>query len=117
MYPFKSRIEPMDRWAIAAYIRVLQRSQHIPIGRLPNDKQSELNKMEKSPDQDAPPELPVGPTAPRLGAPMSDENGSAEVPIGDTGQRLDKRPPADLGRVRTAMPDDQSVASPVEDGR
>jgi mono/diheme cytochrome c family protein len=28
MYSYASRIEPQDRWAIAAYIRVLQLSQH-----------------------------------------------------------------------------------------
>jgi hypothetical protein len=27
MYPYSSRVEPADRWKIAAYIRVLQRSQ------------------------------------------------------------------------------------------
>ena len=39
MYSYASRIEPQDRWAIAAYIRVLQRSQNpkpsdIPAGAL-----------------------------------------------------------------------------------
>ena len=28
MYSYASRVEPQDRWAVAAYIRVLQRSQH-----------------------------------------------------------------------------------------
>ncbi len=28
MYPYASRVEPADRWAIAAYIRALQFSQH-----------------------------------------------------------------------------------------
>jgi hypothetical protein len=28
MYSYASRIEPQDRWAIAAYIRALQLSQH-----------------------------------------------------------------------------------------
>jgi cytochrome c553 len=28
MYPYASRVEPADRWAIAAYIRALQLSQH-----------------------------------------------------------------------------------------
>ncbi|MCU0316880.1 MAG: cytochrome c [Fimbriimonadaceae bacterium] len=31
MYPFGARIKPEDRWAIAAYIRVLQFSQHAPL--------------------------------------------------------------------------------------
>lgn len=28
MYPYASRVEPADRWAVAAYIRALQLSQH-----------------------------------------------------------------------------------------
>jgi len=28
MYSYAARVEPDDRWRIAAYIRVLQRSQH-----------------------------------------------------------------------------------------
>jgi mono/diheme cytochrome c family protein len=28
MFPYSARVEPQDRWAIAAYIRVLQLSQH-----------------------------------------------------------------------------------------
>ena len=28
MYPYASRVAPEDRWAIAAYIRALQLSQH-----------------------------------------------------------------------------------------
>jgi hypothetical protein len=28
MFSYASRVEPQDRWAIAAYIRVLQLSQH-----------------------------------------------------------------------------------------
>jgi mono/diheme cytochrome c family protein len=28
MYSYASRIEPQDRWAVAAYIRALQLSQH-----------------------------------------------------------------------------------------
>jgi mono/diheme cytochrome c family protein len=27
MYPFGDRVEPVDRWAIVAYVRALQRSQ------------------------------------------------------------------------------------------
>jgi len=35
MYPFADRIEPRDRWAIAAYIRALQRSQDAGLADLP----------------------------------------------------------------------------------
>jgi hypothetical protein len=30
MYSFAGRVAPVDRWAIAAYIRALQLSQHPP---------------------------------------------------------------------------------------
>lgn len=35
MFPFKARIEPQDRWAIASYIRALQLSQHAPEAVVP----------------------------------------------------------------------------------
>ncbi len=31
MYPFADRVQPQDRWAIAAYIKALQRSQNKPV--------------------------------------------------------------------------------------
>jgi mono/diheme cytochrome c family protein len=34
MYPYADRISPHDRWAIVAYIRALQLSQHAPRDRL-----------------------------------------------------------------------------------
>jgi mono/diheme cytochrome c family protein len=34
MYPFGNRIDVHDRWAIVAYIRALQLSQHAPVERL-----------------------------------------------------------------------------------
>ena len=34
MYSFADRVQPDDRWAIAAYIRALQRSQHASLGEL-----------------------------------------------------------------------------------
>ena len=42
MYPQSERITPEDRWAIAAYIRALQLSQHAPLAALPADEQSQL---------------------------------------------------------------------------
>jgi len=45
MFSYASRVEPQDRWAIAAYIRALQLSQHA----LPSDAdQAELNKPEST---------------------------------------------------------------------
>jgi mono/diheme cytochrome c family protein len=35
MYSFAGRVAPADRWAIAAYIRALQLSQHAPADDLP----------------------------------------------------------------------------------
>jgi mono/diheme cytochrome c family protein len=46
MYPYATRIEPKDRWAIAAYVRALQLSQHAAESDLaPDEKQ----KLERAP--------------------------------------------------------------------
>jgi mono/diheme cytochrome c family protein len=42
MYPYASRVSPEDRWAITAYIRALQLSQHAPAAALPADLQAQL---------------------------------------------------------------------------
>ncbi|MGN6229008.1 MAG: c-type cytochrome [Dyella sp.] len=34
MYPYADRVAPRDRWAIVAYIRALQLSQHVPAAQL-----------------------------------------------------------------------------------
>jgi mono/diheme cytochrome c family protein len=39
MYPYASRVSPADRWAITAYIRALQVSQHAPAAALPAGEQ------------------------------------------------------------------------------
>ena len=44
MYPYASRLTPEDRWAITAYIRALQVSQHAPAASLPPDIQAHLSK-------------------------------------------------------------------------
>jgi mono/diheme cytochrome c family protein len=44
MYPYASRVSPEDRWAITAYIRALQLSQHAPAEALPSDVQTQLAK-------------------------------------------------------------------------
>ena len=46
MYPYADRIAPEDRWAIVAYIRALQFSQHAPASML---SQTGLAKFEGSP--------------------------------------------------------------------
>ena len=44
MYPFGSRIAPADRWAIVAYIRALQFSQHAPAAELNDADRAALEK-------------------------------------------------------------------------
>lgn len=42
MYPYADRVDPPDRWAIVAYIRALQLSQHAPAGMLSPDQRARL---------------------------------------------------------------------------
>ncbi|MEO7166764.1 MAG: cytochrome c [Spartobacteria bacterium] len=42
MYSYASRVEPADRWAIAAYVRALQLSQHAPVDALPPAEKAKL---------------------------------------------------------------------------
>jgi mono/diheme cytochrome c family protein len=42
MYDYSAQIPPRDRWAIIAYIRALQLSQHVPAGQLTPDQRAEL---------------------------------------------------------------------------
>lgn len=42
MYSFAGRIAPADRWAIAAYIRALQLSQHATLASLSDAQRSQL---------------------------------------------------------------------------
>ncbi len=43
MYSYAARVEPEDRWSIAAYIRVLQLSQHATIDDVPEADRQKLN--------------------------------------------------------------------------
>jgi hypothetical protein len=45
MYSYASRVPPQDRWAIAAYIRALQLSQHAVASDLPAEDQSKLKEI------------------------------------------------------------------------
>jgi mono/diheme cytochrome c family protein len=45
MYPFGSRIDPADRWAIISYIRALQFSQHAPLSQLSPSDQGQLEQV------------------------------------------------------------------------
>jgi len=42
MSSYASQVPPEDRWAIAAYVRVLQFAQHAPVAELPPADQKEL---------------------------------------------------------------------------
>jgi mono/diheme cytochrome c family protein len=42
MYPYAARVAPPDRWAIAAYIRALQLSQHATIADVPEEERRKL---------------------------------------------------------------------------
>ncbi|MEI6323875.1 MAG: cytochrome c, partial [Gemmataceae bacterium] len=44
MYSYASRIEPQDRWAIVAYIRVLQSSQHSSVNDLTAEEKVKLDE-------------------------------------------------------------------------
>jgi len=42
MYPYAARVEPQDRWAIAAYIRTLQLSQNAKLDDVPQEHRPDL---------------------------------------------------------------------------
>ena len=42
MYSYAARVAPLDRWAIASYIRALQLSRHAPAGDLPPEDRQAL---------------------------------------------------------------------------
>lgn len=42
MYSFANRVQPADRWAIAAYVRALQRSQNASLADVAPDQRGEL---------------------------------------------------------------------------
>ena len=46
MPSYASRVEPDDRWRIAAYIRVLQLSENATIGDVPPDRRAELENTQ-----------------------------------------------------------------------
>jgi cytochrome c553 len=45
MYPYAARVEPRDRWAIVAYIRALQLSQHATTNEVPPDERAKLEAL------------------------------------------------------------------------
>ena len=85
MYSYASRIPPRDRWAIAAYIRVLQLSQHAEAADLPEEDRNQL----PAEDEDPPPEGPA----------MSVDH-AARSPMTSCGSGLDRVQSAGAGRRR-----------------
>jgi cytochrome c len=51
MYSYASRIEPEDRWRIAAYIRALQLSQHASLQDVPDSERQKLTQQTQTPGQ------------------------------------------------------------------
>jgi len=49
MYDYSAQVEPKDRWAIAAYIRVLQRSQNASPADVPPGQMAELGNLAPAP--------------------------------------------------------------------
>ncbi len=45
MYSYAARVEPADRWAIAAYIRVLQQSRDTTLPEVPPQDRAQLEKQ------------------------------------------------------------------------
>lgn len=46
MYPYASRVTPADRWAIVAYIRALQLSQHATLADVPSNEIAQLERTQ-----------------------------------------------------------------------
>jgi mono/diheme cytochrome c family protein len=44
MSDYAGQVPPMDRWAVAAYVRALQLSQYAPVADVPVEKRGELEK-------------------------------------------------------------------------
>ncbi|MGC1969292.1 MAG: cytochrome c [Candidatus Acidiferrales bacterium] len=51
MYSYASRIDPEDRWRIAAYIRVLQLSQHATLQDVPEAERQKLTQQTQNSGQ------------------------------------------------------------------
>jgi hypothetical protein len=54
MYSYASRIKPEDRWAIAAYIRVLQLSQNASLADVPAEEREKLLNPQPGPEAHGP---------------------------------------------------------------
>lgn len=106
MYSYASRVPPRDRWAIAAYIRVLQRSRKATINDVASDARQSL------PNDLAPAASTAGGARPGPNA-MSNR---AETPISGS-MTTDSQPAAPMTTAQPSMTERaQSVAAPVVPG-
>jgi cytochrome c1 len=55
MMPYGPNVVVADRWAIIAYLRALQRSQHAAIGDVPENRRAEMDKPASPPSTTASP--------------------------------------------------------------
>jgi mono/diheme cytochrome c family protein len=91
MYSYASRVTPRDRWAIAAYIRVLQRSQTASAADIPASERAKV----KTPEQILRSGAPMSQTPQEPGSlplPNTTKKPSAEAPAApndSTGQSTD----------------------------
>lgn len=67
MYSYGSRVDPEDRWRIAAYIRVLQLSEHSSLNDMPADERQKLTQQQTvaTPPQDVAPAGKLGTSQPQ----------------------------------------------------
>lgn len=54
MYSYADRVDPADRWRIAAYIRVLQLSQNAHLADVPDDQRAKLAQSAAAPGSGQP---------------------------------------------------------------
>jgi mono/diheme cytochrome c family protein len=47
MYPYADRLDPSDRWAVVAYIRALQLSQHATLADVPPEQAKLLEQQKR----------------------------------------------------------------------
>lgn len=82
MFSYASRVPPRDRWAIAQYIRVLQRSQNARPGDVPANLRGELqSKGRVGPSGTVP--LSETPSLPgQMGTPHASQKAPVPAPLG-----------------------------------
>jgi mono/diheme cytochrome c family protein len=77
MPSYAVQIEPSDRWAIVAYIRALQLSQHATMQDVPQDEQERLEQMPTSVD---PQPQAISPEMSSEQSPPAEQPPAGEVP-------------------------------------